>query len=67
MGGHEIADAVCRFASGFDGRFDAADIALDDGCDQCSADGDGFDQLHIRGLDHCVTGFHQADIAAGFE
>ena len=52
---------------GFDGGFHAADIASDDGGDQRPADRDGFDQLHVRGLDHGVTGFHQAHVAASFD
>ena len=66
-GRDEIADALGCFLPGFDGGFDAADITANDGRNQRAADGDGFDELHIRGLDHGITGFHQAHVAASFD
>ena len=67
MRGDEIADAFGGFFSCFDGGFDATDITANDCRDEGSTDADGFDELYISGFDHGITGFHQADIAAGFD
>ena len=63
----EIADAFGGFFSCFDGCLDAADITANDRGDECTTDADGFYELYISGFDHGITGFHQADIAAGFD
>src|ERR1035437_9788829 len=62
----EFADFGGRFGPGVHGGFDAADVALSDDGDESAADGDGFDQRDVGGLDHGVAGFHAADVALGF-
>jgi hypothetical protein len=62
----QFADFAGGLGPGIDGRLDAADVAGGEDGDQTAADGNGFDQGDIGGLDHGVAGLDAADVALGF-
>ena len=47
------------------GDIGSGKAAVDAGA-KAAADGDGFDQRDVGGLDHGVAGFHASDVALGF-
>ena len=62
----ELADALRGLGTGFDGRFDAADVAFDNHGDEATADLNLANEGDVRRFDHGVAGFDAANIALGF-
>ena len=67
MGADQFSNFCGCLRAGIDRSFHAADVAPAQDGDQPAADGDGFDEVDVCGFDHCVTGFHAADITLGFD
>jgi len=63
----EFSYALGGIGAGFDGGFDAADVAFDENGDEAAADLDLFSERDARGFDHGVAGFNGADVAFGFD
>jgi hypothetical protein len=66
VGGNKVAHAFCRFATGVDGSFDAADIASHDSGNETAANLDVLYQGDIGRFNHGIAGLDEAHVTAGF-